>query len=270
VPLRGEFDNSVSHALEYYIADHALSLLAADLGFRDDAKLFRARADGWRNYYDPSHGSLRPKTVDGKFWSPFDPAQGMDFSPNPGFHEGCAWNYTFYVPHDIAGLAKVMGGRRKFVDRLESVFDRGYYDPANEPDIAYPYLFSYFSGEEWRTQRRVAELLAKHFTTAPNGIPGNDDAGAMSAWAVFSMMGFYPDCPGRPDYTLTTPVFERITLSLDADYYPAGQLVIEAPRNDPAAGYIDGMTLGGKPLKKYRVGHKELVGGEKLTFTITN
>ena len=98
-----------------------------------------------------------------------------------------------------------MGGQKKFIDKLQMVFDKGYYDPANEPDIAYPYLFSYFKGEEWRTQKTVRELLAKYFTPKPDGIPGNDDAGTMSAWAVFSMMGFYPDCPGVPEYTLTDP-----------------------------------------------------------------
>lgn len=270
VPLRGKYDNSVSHALEYYIADHSLSLLADGLGRAADAAIFRRRSAGWRNYYDPAFGTLRPKTADGKFWSPFDPAEGMNFEPNPGFHEGCAWNYTFYVPHDVAGLAKVMGGRKRFVDKLESVFDGGYYDPANEPDIAYPYLFSYFEGEEWRTQRRVAELLERHFTDAPDGIPGNDDAGAMSAWAAFSMMGFYPDCPGRPDYTLTAPAFEKITLSLNPDYYPAAELVIEAPRTGPEDIYIDGMTLGGRPLKKYRVSHSDLIGAGRLVMNLSS
>nr|AIA99575.1 hypothetical protein [uncultured bacterium contig00010(2014)] len=265
VPLRGQYDNSVSHALEYYIADYSLSLLAADLGKKDDAALFRKRSDGWRNYYDTKYGTLRPKTADGKFWSPFDPAEGMDFAPNPGFHEGCAWNYTFYVPHDVKGLAKVMGGSRKFVDKLESVFAMGYYDPANEPDIAYPYLFSYFPGEEWRTQKHVAELLEKHFRNAPDGIPGNDDAGAMSAWAVFSMMGFYPDCPGQPDYTLTTPTFDRVTLRLNPDYYPAGQFTIEKT----GKGYTNNIELDGKKLKNYRIGHQDLVGGGMLKFTAT-
>ena len=126
--------------------------------------------------------------------------------------EGNSWNYTFYVPHDVKGLARLMGGQKKFIDKLQMVFDKGYYDPANEPDIAYPYLFSYFKGEEWRTQKTVRELLAKYFTPKPDGIPGNDDAGTMSAWAVFSMMGFYPDCPGVPEYTLTDPTFDRITI----------------------------------------------------------
>lgn len=208
-------DNSVSHALEYYIADHALSLLASDLGKPEDAELFRQRSLGYKHYYSTESGTFRPITMDGKFLAPFDPRQGENFEPVPGFHEGSAWNYTFYVPHDIAGLAKLMGGRKAFVNKLAKVFEEGLYDPANEPDIAYPYLFSYFKGEEWRTQELVDKLLDKHYTTLPDGIPGNDDTGTMSAWAVFSMMGFYPDCPGEPAYMLTTPRFDKVEISID-------------------------------------------------------
>lgn len=208
-------DNSVSHALEYYIADYALSLLAADLGHAEDAAKFRSQSLGYKHYYCPSFGTLRPLNPDGSFLEPFNPRQGENFEPVPGFHEGSAWNYTFYVPHDVLGLAKIMGGRKAFVNKLQRVFDEGLYDPANEPDIAYPYLFSYFKGEEWRTAKIVSELLDKHYTTRPDGIPGNDDTGTMSAWAVFSMMGFYPDCPGDPSYTLTTPRFDRVEITLD-------------------------------------------------------
>ena len=208
-------DNSVSHALEYYIADHALALLAADLGRADDAAKFHSQSLQYKHYYCPSFGTLRPLQQDGTFLEPFNPRQGENFEAVPGFHEGSAWNYTFYVPHDVLGLADLMGGRKAFVNKLQKVFDEGLYDPANEPDIAYPYLFSYFKGEEWRTAKIVSELLDKHYTTAPAGLPGNDDTGTMSAWAVFSMMGFYPDCPGDPSYTLTTPRFDRIEITLD-------------------------------------------------------
>ena len=211
-------DNSVSHALEYYVADNALSMLAQSLGKTADAKLFRQRSLGYRHYYSKESGTLRPIQKDGKFLSPFNPEDGADFSNAPGFHEGSAWNYTFYVPHDIAGLAKLMGGRKQFVDKLQMVFDKNLYDPANEPDIAYPYLFSYFKGEEWRTQQTVSRLLQKYYKAQADGIPGNDDCGTMSAWALFSMMGLYPDCPGSADDTLTTPGFSKVTVHLDPRY----------------------------------------------------
>ena len=261
-------DNSVSHALEYYVADNALSMLAQSLGKTADAKLFRQRSLGYRHYYSKENGTLRPIQKDGKFLSPFNPEDGADFSNAPGFHEGSAWNYTFYVPHDIAGLAKIMGGRKQFVDKLQMVFDKNLYDPANEPDIAYPYLFSYFKGEEWRTQQTVSRLLQKYYKAQPDGIPGNDDCGTMSAWALFSMMGLYPDCPGSPYYTLTTPVFSKVTLHLDPRYYPDGDIVITTDRTSPSQLYIDSMTLGGKRLNGYRVSHKQLVEGRILDMRL--
>lgn len=261
-------DNSVSHALEYYLADNALSILAGELGHKADAKLFRQRALGYKHYYSKESGTLRPITMDGKFLSPFNPEDGYDFTNAPGFHEGSAWNYTFYAPHDVLGMAKLMGGQRKFCDKLQMVFDKGLYDPANEPDIAYPYLFSYFKGDEWRTQKTVNDLLTKYYTARPNGIPGNEDTGTMSAWAIFSMMGLYPDNPGDPSYTLTTPVFDKVTLHLDPKFYPQGDITIETDRTSPSQLYIKSMTLGGKKLNGYRISHKQLMEGKTLRMSL--
>ena len=256
----GSGDNSVSHALEYYVADAALAWLADERGDHDFAAELRRRAAGWKHYYSEESGTLRPRNPDGSFLAPFDPQQGENFEAVPGFHEGSAWNYTFFVPHDVEGLAAAMGGRRKFVDKLQRVFDEGLYDPANEPDIAYAYLFSRFRGEEWRTQRETRRLLDQYFTAAPDGIPGNDDTGTMSAWAVFSMLGFYPDCPGEPFYTLTTPIFDRAEIDT-----PQGTLTIGRRGDGP---YIRRMTLGGKPLAKYRISHDELLRGRNLIFEL--
>lgn len=255
-------DNSVSHALEYYVADAALAWLADERGDHDFAAELRRRSGGWKNYYSSESGTLRPINPDGTFLAPFDPKQGENFEAVPGFHEGSAWNYTFFVPHDIAGLARMMGGRRKFIDKLQRIFDEGLYNPANEPDIAYAYLFSRFSGEEWRTQRETQRILDKYFTSQPDGIPGNDDTGTMSAWAVFSMLGFYPDCPGEPFYTLTTPVFDRAEIDT-----PQGTLILKRCGEGP---YIRRMTLGGRPLTKYRLSHDELLRGRTLIYELTN
>lgn len=256
-------DNSVSHALEYYVADNALAWLAEERGDKDFAKELRKRAKGYANYYSKESGTLRPINQDGTFLTPFNPRQGENFEAVPGFHEGSAWNYTFFVPHDVNGLARLMGGKKKFVDKLQMVFDEGLYDPANEPDIAYPYLFSRFKGEEWRTQKEVNRLLNKYFTTQPDGIPGNDDTGTMSAWAVFSMMGFYPDCPGEPFYTLTSPVFDAVEIDT-----PQGTLTIEADRETPESIYIGTMELGGKPINSHRISHDDLINGKTLKFNL--
>ena len=261
-------DNSVSHALEYYLADNALSILAKELGHNSDAKLFRQRALGYKHYYSKESGTLRPIQKDGSFLTPFNPEAGANFENCPGFHEGSAWNYTFYAPHDVMGMAKMMGGQRKFVDKLQMVFDKGLYDPSNEPDIAYPYLFSYFKGDEWRTQKTVSELLKKYYTTRPDGIPGNEDTGTMSAWAIFSMIGLYPDIPGDPSYTLTTPVFDKVTLHLDPKFYPNGDITIETDRTSPSQQYIKSITIGGKKLNGFRIAHRQLMEGKTLKMQL--
>lgn len=257
-------DNSVSHALEYYVADNALAWLAANRGDNKFAADLRKRAAGWKNYFSTESNTLRPVHKDGSFLTPFNPRQGENFEPVPGFHEGSAWNYTFFVPHDIPGLAKIMGGKKKFINTLQRVFDEKLYDPSNEPDIAYPYLFAKFKGEEWRTDKTVKELLAQYFTNRPNGIPGNDDTGTMSAWAIFSMLGLYPDIPGEPQYTLTLPTFDKVTIKLDKKYYPAGTLTITKAPNAEAGKSID-IKLDGKKIGR-TLSHDQLRSATTLSF----
>ena len=256
-------DNSVSHALEYCLADYAISQMADSLGYKKEAKEFLKRSQSYRRYFCKDFGTLRPITKEGKFLEDFDAATGKNFENIPGFHEGSAWSYTFAVPHDVGGLARLMGGNKAYVKSLQYVFDEKHYDPANEPDIVYPYLFSRFKGEEWRTQREVKTLLDSCFTAKPDGIPGNDDTGTMSAWAVFSMMGLYPDTPSEPYYTLTTPTFDRVEIET-----ANGTVVIEATRPDSNCHYIESMTLGDAPLRKYRITHRELLDKKHITFKL--
>ena len=249
-------DNSVSHALEYCAADYAIACLADSLGDATRAKEFRKRAQSYRRYYCKEHGTLRPLTADGTFLGDFNPATGKHFENIPGFHEGSAWGYTFAATHDTKGLAKLMGGKKRFVESLQGVFDDNHYDPTNEPDIAYPYLFSRFRGEEWRTQKEVKRLLDTHYTDSPGGLPGNDDTGTLSAWAVFSMMGLYPDCPAEPFYTLTTPIFDRVSITT-----PQGRVTIRKSAPTEGCHYIDRIMLNGKETNRYRLHHNEILGG---------
>ena len=255
-------DNSVSHALEYCSADYAIAQLADSLGDKARAKEFVKRSQSYRRYFCKEHGTLRPLTKEGKFLGDFDPATGKNFENVPGFHEASAWCYTFAVPHDLAGLTKLMGGKKGFINSLQGVFDNDYYDPANEPDIVYAYLFSRFKGEEWRTQKEVKKILDNHYKNAPDGIPGNDDTGTMSAWAVFSMMGFYPDCPGEPYYTLTTPVFDKVSITT-----PQGEITIECERPDNECHYIESISLNGKK-SGYRLSHKQLLDNANITMKL--
>lgn len=269
VPLTEKFDNSVSHALEYYIADWNLSQLAKALGKDADARLFYQRSLGYKHYYSKEYGTFRPILPDGTFLTPFDALQGANFEPNPGFHEGNAWNYTFAVPHDIPGLIKLMGGEKKFVNKLQSVFDNGYFDVTNEPDMNYPHYFSKIKGEEWRTQKLVREILDNHFKNEPGGLPGNEDTGTMSGWAVFNMMGFYPECPGKPDYTLTTPVFDKITINLDSKFYKSDTIVIKTIKpQDANANYIKEVIVDGQKLSGYRITHEQLVGAKEINYIL--
>ena len=251
-------DNSVSHALEYYVADNALATLAELRGDKEFSKRLRERAKGWRNYYSKADGAMRPIGQDGKFVGEFDPTAGANFSNTIGFHEGSSWNYTFFVPHDVEGLIEVMG-KSRFVETLTNVFEKGYYDPTNEPDIAYPYLFSRVKGYEHLTQAYVRQLLDENYSTEPSGLPGNDDTGTMSTWAVFSMMGIYPDCPGEPYYTVTTPRFERV--EIDTDH---GTVVIST---EGEGDYIRSITLGGKSAA-YRISHADLVKAKELKLKL--
>lgn len=268
VPLREQYDNSVSHALEYYIADFALSQLAESLGKKDDAEHFYKRSLGYKHYYCKEFGTLRPILPDGSFYSPFDPRQGENFEPCPGFHEGSSWNYTFYVPHDVKGLCKLMGGKKPFIDKLQMVFDEGLYDPANEPDISYAYIFSNFKGEEWRTDKEVKRLLAEYFRNEPDGIPGNDDTGTMSAWAIFNMLGFYPDCPGKASYTLVAPTFDKVVLSLDKRFWPNETITLVTEKESEDASTLKYIELDGKRKNGRILTHEELVGSKVITFVL--
>lgn len=255
-------DNSVSHALEYCSADYAIAQLADSLGDKARAKEFLKRSQSYRRYFCKEHGTLRPLTKEGEFLGDFDPATGKNFENVPGFHEASAWCYTFAVPHDIKGLTKLMGGKRGFINSLQGVFDNDLYDPANEPDIVYAYLFSRFKGEEWRTQKEIKKILDNYYKNAPDGIPGNDDTGTMSAWAVFSMMGIYPDCPGEPYYTLTTPVFDKVSITT-----PQGDITIECDRPTGDCHYIDNISLNGKK-SGYRITHRQLLDNADIKLKL--
>lgn len=270
VPLRKPYDNSVSHALEYYVADWNLAKLAKSLGKEEDFKRFHAQAMGYKYYFDKEFGMIRPKLPNGTFLTPFDPRQGENFAPSPGFHEGSAWNYTFYVPFDTKGLIKLMGGKRTFVNKLQKVFDEGLFDMANEPDITYPYLFNFVKGEEWRTQKEVRRLIRTYYKNEPAGLPGNDDTGTLSAWLVYSMMGFYPVCPGDMNYALTSPVFDKTTIRLNTEFYKNDKLIIETENNKAENTFIHTITLNNKRLNNYFVKHEDLINAGKIKFELRN
>lgn len=267
VPLEAEFDNSVSHALEYYIADWNLAQFAKALNKPDDYERFLNQSLRYKEYFDHEEFQvIRPKLMNGQFLPSFNPRQGENFEPSPGFHEGNAWQYTFYAPHDIKGLVELMGGNQKFVQKLQFVFDEGHFDMANEPDINYPYLFNYIKGEEWRTQKEVRRLIDTYYKTTPDGIPGNDDCGTLSTWVIFSMMGIYPVCPGDMNYAISSPVFDKIEVKLDEKYYPGKKIEIITHRKKKEGHLIRRVNWNGERYKNYFILHDDLVKGGTLEF----
>ena len=258
LPFLEPYDNSVAQALELYVADYSLSQLAKALGKVDDHKKFHSRSMGYKKYFDPNYGLLRPVLPDGTFMPGFDPVQGENFESVHGFHEGSSWQYSFAIPHDIDGLIR-LHGRRNFLERLEYVFNEELYDMGNEPNMGYPYLFNFVRGEEWRTQKHMRNIIRTYFGAGPDGLPGNDDTGTMSAWLMYGMMGFYPITPGNPVYTLSSPIFDKVTIHLDPKYYDNDKIVIETVNNSPDNIYIQRMELGGRNLRNYTISHQDLI-----------
>ncbi|MDF1546394.1 MAG: GH92 family glycosyl hydrolase [Bacteroidales bacterium] len=269
VPLTEKYDNSVSVALEYYIADWNLGQLAKALNKNSDYQIFNNQSLNYMKYFDKKEFKMiRPKLSDGTFLSPFNPMQGKNFEPAPGFHEGTAWNYTFCVQHDIPGLIKLMGGKKMFTQTLQKVFTDSLFDMTNEPDMHYPFLFNYVHGEEWRAQKEVNSLMHYYFKNSPGGLPGNDDCGTMSAWIAFSMMGLYPVCPGDMDFAITIPVFDKVTIKLDSKYYPGKTFEIITNKSKKQEK-IKEIIVEGKALNSFFISHKQIIRGGKLEI-ITN
>ncbi|WP_159019895.1 GH92 family glycosyl hydrolase [Algibacter sp. L3A6] len=264
--LNTDQNGSVSTTQEYNATDYSISLLAKALNKKDDYKRFSKRSISYRKLFDKDLKLLRPRNADGTWHEPFDPLAGANFTKNIGFIEGNAWQYAFMVSHDIKGLMKLMGGKKGFSEQLQKAFSSKQFDMANEPDIAYPYLFNYVKGEEWRTQQLVHELMDEYFQNQPAGLPGNDDTGTMSAWLIYSMMGIYPVSPGDPIYTISTPVFDKITIDLDSNYYQGKTLVIE--KSGTKKGIINTIQLDGKAHNSYFINHSDLIKGSKLKINL--
>ena len=255
---------SVSTTQEYNITDFAIAQLAEALNKKEDEEFYRKRSNSYRKLFDKEFNLLRPRDADASWVRPFNPETGANFQKNLGFIEGNSWQYTFMVAHDTKGLMQLMGGEEAYSNQLQKVFDSGQFDMANEPDIGYPYLFNYVPGQEWRTQNKVSELISTHFKNTPDGLPGNDDTGTMSAWLIYSMMGLYPVSPADAVYAVTTPTFDKITIQLDSRYYDQSQLVIEKE----GKGVIKHLKLGEEIQKGFFVNHSELVQSNCLKISL--
>ncbi|MBU2997998.1 GH92 family glycosyl hydrolase [Cellulophaga baltica] len=260
----------VSTTQEYNASDFAIATLAKKLGKTSDYKKYKKRSLSYHKLYDKNYKLLRPRNQDGSYYEPFDPLAGANFTENVGFIEGNAWQYAFMAPHDINGMIKLYGGSKSFTNQLQKLFDTDQFDMANEPDIAYPFLFNYVKGEEWRTQKLVRELASEYFQNKPAGLPGNDDTGTMSAWLVYAMSGIYPVSIGDNVYQIASPVFDEVEITLDPKYYLGKTLKIMTKNNSKENKYIQAIKLNGKTLNGYSITHETLVNGAILELEMGN
>ena len=263
----GGVKGPVSTTQEYNAADFAIAQIAKKLGKKADYEKFNQQAYSYRKLFDKETHLLRPRHADGKWYAPFNPESGANFEENVGYIEGNAWQYVYMVTHDVKGMIKLMGGEKPFEKQLDHIFDSKQYDMANEPDIAYPYLYNFLKGKEWKTQQKVDQLINEYFQNKPAGLPGNEDTGVMSAWLIYGMAGFYPITPAEPNYTFTSPKFTKITLKRNPKYYPAGDLVIESNAS-PENIYIKNIYIDGKPYKSYFISHEALKNAKKIRFEL--
>ncbi len=255
---------SVSVTIDYAYADWCLAQLAQALGKLDDFDYFLERSKSYRNLYDKETGLFRPRLSDGSWLTPFD-ATSLD-----GYVENNAWQYTYTAHHDVEGYVELLGGRDAYINRLQTIFDDDLYDMTNEPDIAYPFLFSLFEDEGWRTQQIIEDLRQRDFGSGADGLCGNDDCGTISAWYVFTAIGLYPLRPGEDLYTFVNPVFDRVTIQLNNNYYEGEQIVIETSKTDASARYIDQILINGERHHSLTVDHKILTSGTNITMQLSS
>jgi predicted alpha-1,2-mannosidase len=256
----------VSRTLEYAYDDYVLSQVAKKLGKTEDYKELQRRSQNYKNVYDPVSGFVRGRHADGKWVEDFNPLiHGSSRKDTGNFFicEGTPFQYTWSVPQDVSGLIRFMGGKEPFLNKLDEFFDKTHYWHGNEPCHHISYLFPY-AGEPWKTQKWVRNIVEKEYEPIPNGLCGNDDAGQMSAWLIFSMMGFYPVCPGVPYYVIGSPMFEEVSIQLQNNK----NFIVRTINNSKKNSYIQSARLNGKTFDRSFIWHDEIVKGGELVFVM--
>jgi len=284
VPYNVGINENAARTLEYAYDDWCIYQLGKKLGKpAKEIEIFAKHAMNYKNLFDPSHKLMRGKNEDGKFQSPFNPLKWGD-----AFTEGNSWHYTWSVFHDPQGLIDLMGGQKGFNQMMDSVFnvpplfDESYYGSViheiremqimnmgnyahgNQPIQHMIYMYNY-SGEPWKAQYWIREVMDKLYNANPDGYCGDEDNGQTSAWYVFSALGFYPVCPGTDEYIIGSPLFKKVTVSLEN----GKKIEISASDNNGSARYINSMTVNGKMNAKNYLTHKDLLGGAKIDYKMS-
>lgn len=257
VPDAFHKQEQVSRTLEYAYDDFVLAKYAESISKEDESKLLMSRASNWKNIFDKSTGYMRGKHENGNWFEPFDPHDPR----SPFITEGTPFQYTWYVPHDVYGLMDAMGGKKVFVQKLDTLFDTDQYWHGNEPGHQTAYMYAY-AGAPWKTQQRIKRIIDEEYGVGPGGLSGNEDAGQMSAWLVFSMTGFYPVCPGTPFYIIGTPSFDEVVLNLNN----GNKFKVVANNVTDSNFYIQSATLNGESFERAWLSHEEILLGGELIF----
>ncbi|RZK26706.1 MAG: glycoside hydrolase family 92 protein [Flavobacterium sp.] len=271
---------SVSNTLEYAYDDWCIAQIAKKLNKQDIYQTFIKRSGNWVNNFDKSIGFMRPKMADGTFKKDFDAMS----THAQGFIEGNTWNYSFFVPHDPNGMIAQMGGKKKVGLRLDSLFTMhlpdeffaeteditregiiGGYVHGNEPAHHVAYLYNWID-QPWKTQQRVRMILKMQYKSTPDGLGGNDDCGQMSAWYMFSSLGFYPVSPGSDEYSLGSPSIKNASLTLENGKIFAVEAVNQSDKNV----YVSRVLLNGQPITNHTIKHSDIINGGKLTFYMSS
>lgn len=270
IKFMGEGQN-VSRTLEYAYDDWCIAMVAKQMGKTEDYLYFTKRALNYKNLFDPSTGFMRPKQD--VFMSPFDP-----YRVDHNYTEGNAWQYSFYVPHDLSGQMNLLGGKEKLVAFLDSLFTTsskltghsppditgmiGQYVHGNEPSHQIAYEYNY-AGQPWKTQAMTRRIINEMYHAAPDGLAGNEDCGQMSAWYVMSALGFYAVCPGGSQYAIGSPIFSNATIRLE------NQKQFTVKTNGSGA-YIQSAQLNGKPYNKSYLEYSDINNGGVIEFKMGN
>src|SRR3569833_738018 len=285
VPYDVKINENAARTLEYAYDDFAIYKLGKALNKPEsEIGIYKKRSMNYKNLFDPSTGLMRGKNKDGSWETPFNPFKWGD-----AFTEGNSWHYSWGVFHDIQGLVNLMGGKKKFVAKLDSVFilppifddsyygeviheiremqivNMGQYAHGNQPIQHMIYLYNY-AGEPWKAQYHVRDVMNKLYKATPDGYCGDEDNGQTSAWYVFSALGFYPVCPAAGQYVLGAPLFYKVTLNLKN----GKQVVINAPKNNFANRYVAKLTYNGKNYDKNYLDQKALKQGAVLNFNMSS
>lgn len=272
-----EENESVSKTLEYAFDDYTIAQMAKKLGKDDDYQYFMNRADNYKNIFDPKTNLMRGKNADSTWYEPFHPHTYKLGGP---ITEGTNWQYTWYVPHDVPGLIKLMGGKQNFTDKLDTLFNSnpnitetnnspditgmiGQYAQGNEPSHHIAFLYSY-AGQPWKTQKWIRFITKHSYHNAPDGLIGNDDCGQMSAWYIFNSLGFYPVAPASNTYVIGSPSVEKATVHLSN----GNDFTVETKNLSDENVYIQSATLNGKDWNKPYITDEALEGGGTLEFVM--